>query len=82
MQKLQYLRYFKVIYSLDALIITGVFLFYFLPNRTFEYARDVHEQNIFSIILLALIWILLSERTRLYSAAQNGNPNIWGTLST
>src|SRR5690606_29642906 len=72
MQKIRYSRYFKVIFIvLDVLVIAGVFLFYFLRNRTVEYAQDVWEQNFFSVIALVLFWILLSGRTRLYSVARN-----------
>lgn len=72
MQRIRYSRYFKVLFIiLDVLVIASVFLFYFIRNRTSEYAADVWEQNIFSLILLVLFWILLSGRTRLYSVARN-----------
>jgi len=72
MQKIRYSRYFKVLFIiLDVLVITSVFLFYFLRNYNQPIPRDIWEQNIFSLILLAFFWILLSGTTRLYSVARN-----------
>ena len=72
MQKIRYSRYFKVIFILlDVLVIAGVFVFFFLRNNELKYEKEIWEQNIFSLILLTLFWILLSGRTRLYSIARN-----------
>ena len=72
MQKIRYSRYFKVIFILlDVLVIAGVFVFFFLRNNELKYEKEVWEQNLFSLILLTMFWILLSGRTRLYSIARN-----------
>lgn len=72
MQKIRFSRYFKVIFILlDVLVIAGVFLYFFLRNNEFKYDREIWEQNLLSLILLTLFWILLSGRTRLYSIARN-----------
>lgn len=72
MQKIRYSRYFKVIFILlDVLVIAGVFVFFFLRNNELKYEKEVWEQNLLSLILLTMFWILLSGRTRLYSIARN-----------
>lgn len=72
MQKIRYSRYFKITFILlDVLVITGVFLFSFIRNNDARYEKDIWEQNLLSIILLTLFWILLSGRTKLYSVARN-----------
>lgn len=72
MQKIRYSRYFKITFILlDVLVITGVFLFFFIRNNDARYEKDIWEQNLLSIILLTLFWILLSGRTKLYSVARN-----------
>ena len=72
MQKIRYSRYFKITFILlDVLVITGVFLFFFIRNNEARYDQDIWEQNLLSIILLTLFWILLSGRTKLYSVARN-----------
>lgn len=72
MQKIRYSRYFKIIFIvLDVLVITGVFLSYFLRSLPEVVPFDIWEQNIFSLILLLLFWILLSGRTKLYSIPRN-----------
>ena len=72
MQKIRYSRYFKITFILlDVLVITSVFLFFFLRNNESRYEQDIWEQNLLSIVLLALFWILLSGRTKLYSVARN-----------
>lgn len=72
MQKIRYSRYFKIVFILlDVLVIAGVFMFFFLRNNDYHYGQDIWEQNILSIILLTLFWILLSGRTKLYSVARN-----------
>ena len=72
MQRIRYSRYFKTIFILlDVLVIAAVFVFFFLRNHAFKYEKDVWEQNSLSLILLALFWILLSGRTKLYTIARN-----------
>lgn len=72
MQKIRYSRYFKVtIILLDVFVIASVFLFFFLRNNDFNDDGEIWEQNLLSLILLTLFWILLSGRTKLYSIARN-----------
>ena len=72
MQKIRYSRYFKIVFILlDVIVITGVFLYFFMRNNEVRYDQNVWEQNALSIILLTLFWILLSGRTKLYSVARN-----------
>ena len=72
MQKIRYSRYFKVtIILLDVFVIASVFLFFFLRNNDFNDDGEIWEQNLISLILLTLFWILLSGRTKLYSIARN-----------
>ena len=72
MQKIRYSRYFKIVFILlDVIVITGVFLYFFMRNNEVRYDQNVWEQNALSIILLILFWILLSGRTKLYSVARN-----------
>lgn len=75
MQRIRYSRYFKTIFILlDVLVIAAVFLFFFLRNNAFDYNNydpGIWEQNLLSIALLTLFWILLSGRTKLYSIARN-----------
>ncbi|MCP2037424.1 putative colanic acid biosynthesis UDP-glucose lipid carrier transferase [Chryseobacterium sp. HSC-36S06] len=46
-------------------------MFFFIRNNEAQYEKDIWEQNLLSIVLLALFWILLSGRTKLYSVARN-----------
>lgn len=72
MQKIRYSRYFKTTFILlDVVVIAAVFVFFFLRNNDFRYDRSISEQNLLSLILLSLFWILLSGRTKLYSIARN-----------
>lgn len=72
MQKIRYSRYFKIVFILlDVIVITGIFLFFFMKNNEVRYDQNIWEQNALSIILLTLFWILLSGRTKLYSIARN-----------
>ena len=72
MQKIRYSRYFKITFILlDVLVISSVFLFFFIRNNGSFYEKDIWEQNFLVIILLSLFWILLSGRTKLYSVARN-----------
>lgn len=72
MQKIRYSRYFRFIFILlDVLVISAVFIFFFLRNYSELFAAYNREQNILSITLLILFWILLSGRTKLYSVPRN-----------
>lgn len=72
MQKLRYSRYFKIgLVILDVLVIAAVFVFFFYKNYSVPSEEEVWEQNITSLVLLSLFWILLSGRTKLYSVGRN-----------
>lgn len=72
MQRIRYSRYFKTTFILiDILVIAAVFVYIFLRNHDNLFSEDTTEQNILSIILLILYWVLLSSRTKLYSIARN-----------
>lgn len=72
MQKIRYSRYFQFIFILlDVLVISAVFIFFYLRNFGNLFTAESREQNILSIALLILFWILLSGRTQLYSVARN-----------
>ncbi|WP_419869510.1 exopolysaccharide biosynthesis polyprenyl glycosylphosphotransferase [Chryseobacterium sp. CT-SW4] len=73
MQRIRYSRYLKfIIISLDLGVIASVFIFFFLTrNKNLVYNEEVWYQNIFSLILLFLFWILLSGRTKIYNIARN-----------
>lgn len=72
MQKIRYSRYFKVLFILlDVIVIAAVFVLFFLRNNEFKYDKTIWEENVLSLILLTLFWILLSGRTKLYSVARN-----------
>ena len=68
MQKIRYSRYFRLVFILlDILVISAVFIYFYLRNEP-EFFADVNtEQNILSITVLVFFWILLSGRTKLYS---------------
>ncbi len=72
MQKIRYSRYFKISFVvLDVLVIAAVFVFFFLKNHQLAYEAATWEQNLMSLVLLSLFWILLSGRTKLYSIGRN-----------
>ncbi len=72
MQKLRFSRYFKAVFILlDVLVIVAVFLFFFLRNSEFKFGDNFLDENLILFIVLALFWILLSGRTKLYSVARN-----------
>lgn len=72
MQRIRYSRYFKsAIIILDILIVAAVFVFYFLERHEFKFEKARTEQNLLSLLLLSLFWILLSGRTKLYSIPRN-----------
>lgn len=72
MQSIRYSRYFKsAIIIIDIVIVAAVFVFYFLKRHEFNLEKTRTEQNILSLLLLSLFWILLSGRTKLYSIPRN-----------
>lgn len=72
MQRIRYSRYFKTaIIIFDILIVAVVFVFFFLKRHAFELEKAKTEQNLLSLVLLSLFWILLSGRTKLYSIPRN-----------
>lgn len=73
MQKLRFSRYTKgIIILLDILVIASVFVFFFIErNKNLQLGEEIWEQNIFSVILLSLFWILLSGRTKVYNIPRN-----------
>ena len=73
MQRIRYSRYLKSgVILLDIIVIALVFTFSFIQrNKELELNSELCEQNILSIILLTLFWILLSGRTKLYTIPRN-----------
>lgn len=72
MQKLRYSRYFKsFVVVLDMILVTSVFLIFYYRNYDVKYDSDIVEQNVLSIGLLCLFWLLLSGRTKLYHIPRN-----------
>lgn len=73
MQRIRYSRYLKsIIILLDLLVIASVFIFFFLSrNADLKYNQETWYQNLFSLVLLFLFWMLLSGRTRIYNIPRN-----------
>lgn len=73
MQSLRYSKYTKgIIILLDIVIITWIFVFFFIQrSKELKIKENTGEQNILSVVLLSLFWILLSGRTKLYSIPRN-----------
>lgn len=72
MQQLRYSRYLKtIIIILDILTIHAVYIFFFLCRNNFRLGKAQTEENILSLLLLSLFWILLSGRTKLYDIPRN-----------
>ena len=72
MQRIRYSRYFKTaIIIFDILIVASVFVFFFLKRHAFELEKAKTEQNLLSLVLLSMFWILLSGRTKLYTIPRN-----------
>lgn len=72
MQRLRYSRYLKsAVIILDIVIVAIVFIFFFLQKNQYDYLKAQNEENLFSLLLLSLFWILLSGRTKLYSIPRN-----------
>lgn len=72
MQRLRYSRYFKTaIIIFDIIIVASVFVFFYLRKNEYNIEKAQTEQNILSLLLLSLFWILLSGRSKLYSIPRN-----------
>ncbi|WP_345207229.1 exopolysaccharide biosynthesis polyprenyl glycosylphosphotransferase [Chryseobacterium ginsengisoli] len=73
MQRIRYSRYLKsIIILLDLLVIASIFIFFFLSrNQDLKYNQETWYQNLFSLALLFLFWMLLSGRTRIYNIPRN-----------
>lgn len=78
MQRLRYSRYFKAfVILLDMILVASVFVAYYWRNFEVKYDSETMEQNVLSILLLCLFWILLSGRTRLYHIPRNVSYTIY-----
>ncbi|KMQ66803.1 glycosyl transferase [Chryseobacterium angstadtii] len=73
MQRIRYSRYVKsIIILLDLMVIASIFIFFFISrNESLRYHQETWYQNIFSLVLLFLFWILLSGRTKIYNIQRN-----------
>lgn len=72
MQRLRYSRYLKsAVIILDIVIVVAVFVFFFLQRNKYDYLKAQSEENLLSLLLLSLFWILLSGRTKLYNIPRN-----------
>ncbi|KFF20534.1 exopolysaccharide biosynthesis polyprenyl glycosylphosphotransferase [Chryseobacterium sp. JM1] len=73
MQRIRYSRYLKsIIILLDLMVIASIFVFFFISrNESLRYHRETWYENIFSLILLFLFWMLLSGRTKIYNIQRN-----------
>ncbi|MCW3160894.1 exopolysaccharide biosynthesis polyprenyl glycosylphosphotransferase [Chryseobacterium oryctis] len=73
MQRIRYSRYLKsIIILLDLLVIASIFIFFFISrNEDLKHDQETWYQNIFSLILLFLFWMLLSGRTKIYDIPRN-----------
>lgn len=73
MQRIRYSRYLKsIIVLLDLMVIASIFIFFFISrNESLRYHEETWYQNIFSLILLFLFWMLLSGRTKIYNIQRN-----------
>lgn len=73
MQRIRYSRYLKsIIILLDLLVIASVFVFFFISrNENLKYNQETWYQNIFSLVLLFMFWMLLSGRTKIYNIPRN-----------
>ncbi|NPA08651.1 MAG: exopolysaccharide biosynthesis polyprenyl glycosylphosphotransferase [Chlorobi bacterium] len=73
MQRIRYSRYLKsIIVLLDLMVIASIFIFFFLSrNESLKYNQETWYQNLFSLALLFLFWMLLSGRTKIYNIPRN-----------
>lgn len=53
------------------ILVAAVFSIYYFRNFEVKYDSESVEQNLLSILLLCLFWLLLSGRTRLYHIPRN-----------
>lgn len=54
------------------MVIASIFIFFFISrNESLRYHEETWYQNIFSLILLFLFWMLLSGRTKIYNIQRN-----------
>ena len=68
MQRLRYSRYLKtIVIILDIMIVAAVFVFFFLKRNNYDFTKAQNEENLLSLALLGLFWVLLSGRTKLYN---------------
>lgn len=57
---------------LDLVVIASIFMFFFISrNKELKYSPETWYQNIFSLLLLFLFWMLLSGRTKIYNIPRN-----------
>ncbi|WP_449400246.1 hypothetical protein [Chryseobacterium wanjuense] len=57
---------------LDLLVIASIFIFFFVSrNQNLKYNQETWYQNVFSLVLLFLFWMLLSGRTKIYNIPRN-----------
>jgi putative colanic acid biosysnthesis UDP-glucose lipid carrier transferase len=57
---------------LDLLVMASIFIFFFLSrNQNLKYNLETWYQNLFSLALLFLFWMLLSGRTKIYNIQRN-----------
>ncbi|AZA48088.1 exopolysaccharide biosynthesis polyprenyl glycosylphosphotransferase [Chryseobacterium carnipullorum] len=73
MQRIRYSRYLKsIIILLDLMVIASIFIFFFISrNESLRYHEETWYQNVFSLILLFMFWMLLSGRTKIYNIQRN-----------
>lgn len=72
MQRLRYSRYLKtIVIILDIMIVAAVFVFFFLKRNNYDFTKAQNEENLLSLVLLGLFWVLLSGRTKLYNIPRN-----------
>lgn len=73
MQRIRYSRYLKsIIILLDLMVIASIFIFFFISrNESLKFHKETWYQNVFSLILLFLFWMLLSGRTKIYNIPRN-----------
>ena len=72
MQRLRYSRYLKtIVIILDIMIVAAVFVFFFLKRNNYDFTKAQNEENLLSLALLGLFWVLLSGRTKLYNIPRN-----------
>ncbi|KFF75914.1 hypothetical protein HX13_02820 [Chryseobacterium sp. P1-3] len=54
------------------MVIASIFIFFFISrNESLKFHKETWYQNVFSLILLFLFWMLLSGRTKIYNIPRN-----------